>query len=435
MKIIRKMAYLLVILCFTRVLAQADTCVSYVQQALAAVDEACAAIGRNQACYGNVALSATPREGVGDFTFEQAGDLANIADLQTLRLRQLDLEANVWGVALMKLQANLPDTLPGQNVTFVLFGDVEIENAVEPGETLPTTEVTSNGGINIRKGPSTSFAVIGSLANGETATANGRSSDGSWLRIQVPDADALGWVSADLVTADDSSGLSVVEAGDAEVPFTPMQAFYFNTGSSETGCTEAPASGILIQTPAGAGEITLRANDVDIKLGSTAYLQAQPSDVMTISVVEGRGQITAEGETVIVPAGAKVDIPIDENLNADGAPGEPEPYDPSTVQALPIVVLPEDIEIAPPVSEEDLIIEQQDAGTDFGGAAPMPGGFDPSMFGGMDAAAFCPLMTQAMADAGMSIGEYISLVEGSMGMMPAELQGQFTQFLNLLRQC
>ena len=30
----------------------------------------------------------------------------------------------------MQLQANLPDTLPGQNVTFLLFGNVEIENAV-----------------------------------------------------------------------------------------------------------------------------------------------------------------------------------------------------------------------------------------------------------------------------------------------------------------
>jgi hypothetical protein len=34
----------------------------------------------------------------------------------------------------MNLQANLPDTLPGQNVTFLLFGDVEITNAVAPEE-------------------------------------------------------------------------------------------------------------------------------------------------------------------------------------------------------------------------------------------------------------------------------------------------------------
>ena len=30
----------------------------------------------------------------------------------------------------MKLQANLPDSLPGQNVTFLMFGDVQIQNAV-----------------------------------------------------------------------------------------------------------------------------------------------------------------------------------------------------------------------------------------------------------------------------------------------------------------
>ena len=36
--------------------------------------------------------------------------------------------------------------------------------------------------------------------------------------------------------------------------------------------TEAPQDGILIQTPKGVGQINMRANDVDIQLGSTAYL-------------------------------------------------------------------------------------------------------------------------------------------------------------------
>jgi len=33
----------------------------------------------------------------------------------------------------MRVQANLPDMLPGQNVTFLMFGDVEIINQVTPG--------------------------------------------------------------------------------------------------------------------------------------------------------------------------------------------------------------------------------------------------------------------------------------------------------------
>ena len=120
-------------------------------------------------------------------------------------------------------------------------------------------------------------------------TANGRNADGSWLRIQTPDSGAIGWVFANLLTKDgDVSSLSVVDASQTDVPFTPMQAFYFSTGVTQTNCEQAPQDGILIQTPEGVGQISLRANDVDIQLGSTAFLQAQPNANMTVSVVEGK---------------------------------------------------------------------------------------------------------------------------------------------------
>ena len=126
MRLLRKIVYLSVLLCFTTALAQDATCSAIVQQAMADVQQDCAPTGRNQACYGYVSLDATPREGVQNFSFAKAGDLASVGDLDTLRLSALDVAKNTWGIALMKLQANLPDALPGQNVTFLLFGDVEI---------------------------------------------------------------------------------------------------------------------------------------------------------------------------------------------------------------------------------------------------------------------------------------------------------------------
>ena len=41
----------------------------------------------------------------------------------------MNASTGAWGVALMRIQANLPDTLPGQNVTMLIFGDVQIQNA------------------------------------------------------------------------------------------------------------------------------------------------------------------------------------------------------------------------------------------------------------------------------------------------------------------
>ncbi|MBI5667075.1 MAG: SH3 domain-containing protein [Chloroflexi bacterium] len=423
---------LLVLLGVGGVLAQDNSCAVLVQQALGAVQDACVQTGRNQACYGNISLTATPRERAQDFTFEQQGDLVNVADIDTLRLQSLDPAENIWGIALMKVQANLPDTLPGQNVTFLLFGDVEIQNAVEPTPELATMEITSGGGINVRGGPSTNYAVIGSLRAGETVVANGRNEDASWLRIQVPDSDALGWVFAELVTTEgDTDTLSVVEATDTEIPFTPMQAFYFRTGVGETDCAEAPGDGILIQTPEGAGRINLRANDVDIQLASTAYLQAQPGAAMTVSVVEGLAQVTAQGATVTVPAGAKVEIPLDEDLKAAGEPGDPVPYDETELVSLPVEVLPEEIAIAPPVEEQALEQASQPP-PPAGGAVDLN---NPAALAGMDLTLFCQMMDQALAEAGMSRAEYLAMLNQVKGMMPADSQAGFQQIEQMLNQC
>ncbi len=110
-----------------------DTCPVIVQEALDATDLACADTGRNEACYGNVSINAIPRDGVDDetFIFEQQGDVVPVATIQTLQLAPLDREMGTWGVALLRLQANIPDSLPGQNVTFLAFGDVEIESGSE----------------------------------------------------------------------------------------------------------------------------------------------------------------------------------------------------------------------------------------------------------------------------------------------------------------
>jgi hypothetical protein len=434
MQVFRKAALLAVLLCFVTAAAQATQCADIVTDALAAVQDACAATGRNQACYGNVSIDAAPREGVEELRFEQQGDLANVADLQTLRLRGLDAATNEWGVALMQLQANLPDALPGQNVTFLLFGDVEIENAVTDPAAI-TLEATATGGVNIRTAPGTNANIAGSLASGESVTINGRNADGTWVRIQIPDSDSLGWVSAPLLTiTGDVDALAVVDALDGETPYTPMQAFYFRTGIVDPlGCADAPPDGILIQTPEGAGEIMLRANDVDIQLGSTAYLQAVADDEMTISVIEGEGQVTAAGETVIVPAGASVGVPIDAELRAVGAPQDVQPYDADALAALPIEPLPRAIEIAAPADEQTLAAargDDQGAGGDFSGGA-----FDPSMFEGLDPALFCPIFDQMLRDEGVSRQEYIAAVREVMGYIPEADQASLEAFIQLLAAC
>lgn len=277
---------IVVVLAFTTVQAQTATpdatCGAMVNQAMTDVENVCGSTGRNQACYGYVSLEATPRDGAANFEFTHQGDLANVADMQSVKLEPLDSDNNVWGVLLMKLQASLPDTLPGQNVTFLLFGDVEIQNAVDP---------------------------------------------------------------------------------QTDTNLQPMQAFYFRTGITQLDCNQAPSDGVLIQTPEGVGKVKMKANGVDIQLGSTAFFQAQHEEHLTISVLAGESYVRSHGTTVIVPDGAGVNVPIDENLMAESTPAAPEAYDFDFFDDLAVHGLPDDIEIDEPSSDEELLdaIERAEA--------------------------------------------------------------------------
>lgn len=253
--------------------AQEDACPVIVQTALSTVESWCADTRRNQACYGNLALVAQARDSVTDFQFSQPGDIADLAAIQTITLDALDTTTETWGVALLRAQANLPDTLPGQNVTLLLFGDVEIRN---------------QGGMS------------------------------------------------------DESG----SYGD-------MQAFYFRTGIADAPCSAAPESGILIQTPNSAERITLNINEAVVTLGSTAFLQAVPGDAMRVSILEGTGEVTAGGASVAVPAGTQVSVPLDGDGRADGVPSYPVAYTTDQADALPVVMLPEVVEVAEPISAEE----------------------------------------------------------------------------------
>ncbi len=129
MQYLRKWVLAWLLLSVSVVLAQDASCPAIVEAALNAVDEFCQDTGRNQACYGNISLSAEPQADAADFTFEKTGDIVDVSDIESLTLEPMDAANNAWGVVLMQLQADIPDTLPGQNVTFILYGDVAIQNA------------------------------------------------------------------------------------------------------------------------------------------------------------------------------------------------------------------------------------------------------------------------------------------------------------------
>lgn len=335
--------------------AQSDTCPVLVQDALRSLSDLCAGAARNEACYGNRLIDVVARDEAEGLRFSNPGDVEALAKISSFRLSAM-IQPDEWGVALMLVQANLPDTLPGQNVTMILAGDLTIEDR---GAALVRIEVTSTGNINVRSGPGTGNAVLTTLTRGQVVVADGRNAAGDWLRI-VLDDELNGWVSAPLVTSEgDLSTLAEIAPGadGAVVRYGPMQAFYFRSGIGEAQCAEAPPDGILLQTPAGAERITLLVNEARIELGSTVFLTANPGAVMRVAVVEGDANVTAEGRTVRAVAGTQAVIPLDEAGIASGTP-ELQPYDAAQLASLTVLigVMPQQVPIAEPPSEEELVL-------------------------------------------------------------------------------
>ena len=104
-----------------------STCDALITRAMDTAGESCGTLDRNEACYGNNLVQAELQENVTD-VFGTTGDVAPLLSLKRVITTPLNEEDETWGIAVFKAQANIPDTLPGQNVTFLLFGDTTVDN-------------------------------------------------------------------------------------------------------------------------------------------------------------------------------------------------------------------------------------------------------------------------------------------------------------------
>jgi hypothetical protein len=275
-------------------------CPALVEQALAQMGAGCASLDRNTACYGYTLVETQFTEAVADDTFTEPADRAPLADLLTLRTAPLNLDTGDWGIAVLSAQANIPDTLPGQAVTFVVMGDAEIENQVAGDAVAERPEpavISASVRSNIRSGPGRNFNVIGAVDPGVALEADAVSDDGGWFRIVYDER--IGWISADVV---EESTAAVGLPASTDPDFSPMRAFYFRTGFGTPDCAEAPDI-IAIRSPDNL-TVDLTVNGIDIRVGSLITLQNLSEDQMLLTVIEGEVE-TRDGDGEYFPIGGQ----------------------------------------------------------------------------------------------------------------------------------
>jgi LysM repeat protein len=292
-------------------------CPALVELALSQVGNNCADLGRNSACYGFNKLTATFNQSVDPKTFTRPADRSDLATFQTIQTAPLDLGLGQWGIAVMNVQANVPETLPGQAVTFLLLGDSDIENAVKPSDSgVQAVTVILQAATDLRSSADPASAVIGQLAAGTVVDANAISEDGSAIRLKTDNGG--GWVNRDAVNANPSlDKLPKVKANSD----SPMQSFYFRTRpGGNLDCTQTP-SVLTIQSPQHI-KVNLTANGANIEMGSLITLQVLPDGVtMQLTTLEGDATVgKGTPDEVDIPAGSTSThcLSAPQNLGDDG---------------------------------------------------------------------------------------------------------------------
>ncbi len=103
-------------------------CQDVLTRAMDTLKVSCDNLGRNKACYANNKVRAQSSSDSTPLKFDATGDIAAIQMIRSIITSPLDVQQGTWGLSLLKLQVNLPDTMPGQNVSFLVFGDTSVEN-------------------------------------------------------------------------------------------------------------------------------------------------------------------------------------------------------------------------------------------------------------------------------------------------------------------
>ena len=315
------------------------SCEELTAQAIQAAQETCADVARGEACLATASALESDRERI-----NTEGARIPLADLRAL-YTSADATANAWGVAVAALTAGLPDEAGA--VTAVFFGETETAAPAQQADQRPTLTVYNRGGspINVRNGAAVTYAVVGQMAGGEEALADGRNEQADWVRVQF--SGGIGWVFVPLIGWDGDwdalNALEVLLPNDVTPPVQaaePFQALTFTSGAAI--CPQAP-SGLLLQY-AGEQTASVIVDQVTLDFAdATLLITAQPNDALEVKALSGAATITARGipQEVERGQGVRVTLGGEDGLTPLSDPQVLRTYAFPSVAYAPLELLPQ----------------------------------------------------------------------------------------------
>ncbi|WP_119066104.1 SH3 domain-containing protein [Aggregatilinea lenta] len=328
---------------------ESDQCMALVADALDAAQAACADVARGQACIGAPGVSV---DGTGIETVSTDADatFTDLASLSTISTDPADPDAGAWGVAVLKLAADLPADST-ESVTAILFGGAAMtrpsqDAAADTTSAGPTLTVSNglNEPINLRGGAGTTYAMVAQVQPGETMTADGRNQAGDWVRVQYNGTTA--WVFTRVISWDgDLTTLPVLAPDDvsssaAVEEVSPFQVFALSGAASEACASADP--GLLLQFT-GEEPVSLVINGATVSFSdATLLVTASANGSLDVRVIGGSADVSAHGTTQNAPAGSAIAVSLagEDGLNASGTPALQASYAFADVADAPLALLP-----------------------------------------------------------------------------------------------
>jgi hypothetical protein len=113
-------------------------------------------------------------------------------------------------------------------------------------EAAPLVRVVA-ASANVRQGPGTAFAVVGTARAGDELTAVGQAADGSWYLVVLANG-AEGWIGSSLVELVDPAGLVAVPVAATVPAASELPPATQAVGVEQSAPTLAPAPTLALET-------------------------------------------------------------------------------------------------------------------------------------------------------------------------------------------
>lgn len=157
----------------TAIAQKNNGCQALIDQAIQASGNYCDNTSSNKVCYGNINITADLASNATQ-PFSERGDIIAINELRRLSASPLNLDSNEWGIAVFKIIANLPRSLPGETVTMVVFGNATLDNDSIESESLESFYFSSElGQISCEKVPFDGLMITSPDGGGVRFMING----------------------------------------------------------------------------------------------------------------------------------------------------------------------------------------------------------------------------------------------------------------------